>query len=153
MRTYFHKIKNLFLQLFTLNDTPRRIAGGAALGIFLGILPGEGLGTTLVVASFLKLNRSSASIGVLATNMWTTFVMLPLVTVVGSMLFHQDPNYLTNQFFQTYHLGWKYFLSKAIFFDLALPIFTGYLIVAAIISLISYLVFYFLITRFKNIRR
>jgi uncharacterized protein (DUF2062 family) len=143
MKNSWQKIKNFFLYFFTLKDTPHNIATGAALGIFLGIVPGEGLATTLILASLLKINRAAATAGVLATNMWGTFIVLPLVTIVGGFLFGMAPGSLTEQFNQTYHLGLRFFLSKAIFFDLALPLIVGFILVAGTISLVFYLIIYF----------
>lgn len=145
MNTTRQKIKALFLRFFTLKDTPHNIAAGAALGIFLGILPGEGLATTLIVASLLQFNKASATIGVIATNMWGTIAILPLATVVGGYIFHQNPAYLSANFMQTYHLGLKYFISKAIFFDLALPLIIGFIISAGTIALLFYFIIYYVL--------
>lgn len=139
--TMINKIKSFFAHFFTLDDSAHNIAGGAALGIFLGILPGEGVATTLVLASIFKLNRASATAFILATNMWSTFVVLPIAAFVGGFLFNQTSTHLIDQFYQTYHLGFKFFLSKAIFFDLALPLISGYLVVSISISLAFYFLF------------
>jgi uncharacterized protein (DUF2062 family) len=150
MKTSILKVKKFFAHFFTLDDTPHNIAGGAALGVFLGILPGEGVATTLVIASILKLNKASATMGVLATNMWGTFVVLPLATVVGGFLFGESSANLSAQFYQTYHLGLKFFFSKVIFFDLALPLIAGYLIVAASIAFFFYVLILILLKFFKT---
>lgn len=145
MKNSWQKTKELFRQFFTLDDTANNIAGGVSLGIFLGILPGEGVATALIIASLLKLNRTSATIGVLATNMWSTVAALPLAAFLGGYLFNESSRQLIAQFNQTYHLGFKYFLSKAIFFDLALPLLVGFLLVATALSLFSYFIFYALL--------
>jgi uncharacterized protein len=150
MQIVWQKIKKSFLRFFTLKDTPHKIAAGFALGVFLGIVPGEGVTATLVLATLFRVNKVSATAGVLATNMWGTFVVLPLVTLVGGLLFGVTPDHLTQQFDQTYHLGPRFFLSKAIFFDLALPLIVGFIIVAGTISLIAYFVLYFLL-RYKKL--
>lgn len=144
------KIKSFFLHFFTLDDTPHHIAGGLALGVFLGILPGEGLATTLIIATLFKLNRASATAGVLATNMWGTLVTLPLATVIGGFLFGLDPAQLSTEFERTYHLGFKFFLSKAIFFDLALPLILGFIVVAGLIAAAFYLTV-FLLLKYKKL--
>ncbi|EKD46855.1 MAG: hypothetical protein ACD_67C00039G0001, partial [uncultured bacterium] len=36
MKITIHKIKKFFAHFFTLDDTPHNIAGGMALGVFLG---------------------------------------------------------------------------------------------------------------------
>ena len=150
MDKFLSKIKAFFSHFFTLDDTPHNIAGGAALGIFLGILPGEGVATTLVFASLLKLNKASATAAILATNMWSTLAVLPLATFVGGFLFHENSAALSRQFYQTYHLGWKYFFSKAIFFDLALPLITGYIIISLIIAFLFYFSIIFLLKYKKS---
>jgi len=146
----WQKIKNFFLRFFTLNDTPHNIAAGFALGTFIGIVPGEGVATTLILATLFRINRASATMGVLLTNMWGTIVVLPLVTIVGGFLFGMTPSHLANQFHETYHLGLRFFLSKAIFFDLALPLIVGFIVVAGLISFAFYLIIYFLL-KYKKI--
>lgn len=143
------KIKNFFKQFFLINDDPHRVAAGAAMGIFLGIVPGEGLITTLVLASIFKLNRLSAAAGVLATNMWTTAVVLPLAAGVGGILSDASGRELIADFDRTYHLGWKYFLSKVILLEVALPLVIGFFIVAGIIALAFYFLLYYLLVNHK----
>jgi len=143
------KIKNFLKQFFLINDTPHKIAGGAALGIFLGITPGEGVLTTLVLASLFRFNRLSATAGVLATNMWTTVVILPLTAGVGGFLFHTNGKELITDFDRTYHLGFKYFLSKAILLDVALPLVAGFIAIAGAIALAFYALLWYLLTYHK----
>jgi uncharacterized protein (DUF2062 family) len=151
MKTTLQKIKHFFQHFFTLDDSPHHIAGGAALGAFLGILPGEGVATTLIVASIFKLNRAAATAGVLATNMWGTIVTLPLATAIGGFLFGQSPAKLSAEFNQTYHLGLKYFLSKTIFFELALPLMVGFIVSAGLIAAIFYISIFFLL-KYKKVK-
>jgi hypothetical protein len=143
------KIKKFFKQFFLINDSPHKIAGGVALGMFLGIVPGEGVLTTLALASIFRLNRLSATAGVLATNMWTTFVILPIAAATGGFLFNTSGGKLIQQFDQTYHLGLKFFLSKAILLDVALPLVVGFFIVAGSIALFFYFLLYYLLKRKK----
>lgn len=137
------KFKQFIDKFFLIHDTPGKIAGGAALGIFLGIVPGEGVLTTLLFASLFRLNRMAATAGVLATNMWTTMVVLPVAAAVGGFLFDVSPNYLTTEFNRTYHLGLKFFLSKIILFDIVFPLVVGFILVAGAIALIFFLLLYF----------
>jgi uncharacterized protein (DUF2062 family) len=150
MKTLFSKIKNLFLKFFLIDDTPHKVAGGAALGIFLGIIPGEGVTASIVLSSIFRLNRLSTVGGVLATNMWTTFFVLPMATFVGAFLFNKNSHELIRNFEQNYHLvGYKVFLSKMIFFDLALPLMVGFLIVAGLIALFFYFMLLYLLKNHK----
>lgn len=137
------KFKRFIDKFFLINDTPHKIAAGAALGIFLGIVPGEGVLTTILFSSLFKLNRLAAIIGVGATNMWTTVLLLPFAAAAGGLLFGVSPDYLISQFNQTYHLGLKFFLSKIILLDILLPLVTGFFIVAGAIALVFYYLLYF----------
>jgi uncharacterized protein (DUF2062 family) len=145
------KVKEFFKRFFSIDDTPHKIAAGAAVGFFLGIVPGEGVIATLVVVSILKLNRVAALAGVLATNMWMTIVVLPAAAFVGGFIFRQDPGELAATFNQSHQLGWKFFLSKIILWEVALPLIVGFFVVAGALSLGFYLLLLFLI-RQKKIR-
>lgn len=143
------KIKRFFKQFFLINDAPHKVAAGAALGIFLGIVPGEGVAATLILASIFRFNRLSAIAGVLATNMWTTATILPPAAGVGSFLFHTSGKELIADFDRTYHLGLKFFLSKAILLDVALPLVAGFFIIAGVIALAFYVLLWYLLTYHK----
>jgi len=143
------KIKQFFRKFFLINDTPHKVAAGAALGIFLGIIPGEGVTASIVVALLFRLNRLAAITGALATNMWTTFLVLPLAAWLGGKIFGIEYHDLINDFKATYELGWKCLLSKVVFFDVALPLAVGFIVVAGIIALIFYFVIYYLLKNHK----
>lgn len=144
------KIKIFIRKFFLINDTPHKIAAGAALGIFLGIIPGEGVLVTLVLASLFRFNRLSATTGVLAFNMWATVIILPFVAGVGAFIFQINPQELIINFNSTYHLGIRYFFSKIIFLELVLPLIVGFLITAGIIALFFYFLIYFLL-KYKKV--
>ncbi len=150
MKIIFSKIKNLFLKFFFIDDTPQKVAGGAALGIFLGIIPGEGITASIILSSVFRLNRLAAIGGVLATNMWTTFFILPSATFVGAFLFNKNSQELIQDFDQNYDLiGYKFLLSKAVFFDLALPLMVGFLLTAGTIALLAYCILLYLLKNHK----
>ena len=146
-------VKSFFKKFFSIDDTPHRIAAGAALGMFLGIVPGEGVLTTLILASLLGFNRVSALASVVSSNMWATVAILPLAAGVGGFLFSENNQKLIESFHHTYHLGFKFFLTKAILLDVALPLVAGFFIVAGSISLAFYfLLFYLLKTKKVKIK-
>ncbi|HOX11123.1 MAG TPA: DUF2062 domain-containing protein [Candidatus Moranbacteria bacterium] len=150
MATLWQKIKNFLRHFFTLKDTPHNIAAGFALGVFLGIVPGGGPLTTLLVATFFNWNRASATIGVLASNLWTTLLILPMAATIGGFLFNTTPACLMREFNRTLDLGVQYFFSEIVFFDLALPLYVGFVIIGGIIALLSYLFFYLLL-KYKKV--
>jgi uncharacterized protein (DUF2062 family) len=138
-------VGNFTRQFFLINDTPHRVAAGAAAGVFFGIMPGEGLATTLVVASLLKLNRLSAAAAVLATNTWTTVILVLPSAAVGSWFFGTNANELVADFHRAYHLGLRSFSLKVIL-DLALPLLVGFVLIAGAISTAVYALLWYVLT-------
>lgn len=145
MNKALDKVKNFLKKFFLIDDTPHKVAAGAALGVFWGIMPGEGLATTLITASILRFNRLSATAGVMAVNTWTTVLILPLAAFFGGFLFKVGPEVLINDFKSTYHLGIKNFFTETIFTGLLLPLLVGFFIVSATISMAFYFLLYFLL--------
>lgn len=149
MSRYFQKIKDWVKKFFLINDTPHKIAAGFALGVFWGIMPGEGVATTLITAMLLRLNRLSATAGVAMSNMWSTFLVLPLAAILGGLLFGTDSATLIANFQSTYSLGLKYFFSEIIFMQIVLPLLIGFLLVSIAISAICYGIIFYLMKNKK----
>lgn len=145
-----NKIKKYLKQFFLINDTPHKVAAGAALGIFLGIIPGEGFLATLLLSSLFGLNRLAALAGVGAVNMWTTFLVFPPAAWTGALIFGVKYEDLKACFSNTVDLGFRYFFSKAVFFDLTLPLICGFLIVAGVIAVAFYFGLFWLLCRRKK---
>jgi len=144
------RIRDYIKRFFLIDDTPHKVAAGAALGIFLGIVPGEGFLATLVLSSIFRFNRLAALAGVGAVNMWTTFLIFPPAAYVGALIFGVKYEDLKVCFDSTVAMGFKYFFSKAVFFDLTLPLICGFLIVAGAIALLAYFGFLYLLCRRKK---
>jgi uncharacterized protein (DUF2062 family) len=134
-------------KFFTLDDTPRNIAAGAAVGLFMGILPIESISSSLIITTLLRVNRAAGLISVAASNVWVMVAVLPLAALSGGTLFGTSPAGLSNQFYKTYQSGWGYFFTKTSFYKFTLPLLVGYVIVGAIISLAFY---FFLYAFLKN---
>ena len=143
------KLKKFIRHFFSINDTPHHIAGGAALGFFLGIIPGEGVLATIVLTSLFRLNRVAGLAGVVATNMWTTALVLPLAAATGGFIFGKSPEALAAQFEQNYALGWHYLIAKALLLNVALPLMIGYIVIAGVLSGFFYGTLFFLLVRRK----
>ena len=60
--------KRFYGQLVLLNDTPERIAGGFAIGVFIGVAPTFGLGLLLSagLARLFKCNMAAGVVGSMA---------------------------------------------------------------------------------------
>lgn len=146
------KFKNFFKKFFLINDSPHKIAAGAALGIFLGIVPGEGVLATLFFAAIFRLNKLAATAGVLATNMWTTFAVLPLAALIGSFIFQENYSDLINKFHQYNNLDTakEFFLfSLSIFSSTFLPLLVGFFVVAGVIAIGFYFLLYYFLKKRK----
>lgn len=147
------KLRDYIKQFFLIDDTPHKVAGGAALGVFLGMTPGEGVLATLFFAYIFRLNRLAALAGVLAVNMWTTVIVLPFAATVGGFIFRVNPQALSNDFHEALGLGWQYFFSWNILRETALPLIVGYIVIAGTIAAVLYFgLLYFLIKR-KHLQR
>lgn len=134
------KFKEFFEKLARMDDSPKKVAAGVAVGVFLGIFPGEGVTAAIIAAFVFRLNKLSTIAGALATNMWTTVIVLPISAWVGGFLFGTNPAELIRDFEQIYRtLGWKIFLTDEPW-ELALPLIVGFFIVAGFVSLVCYLI-------------
>ncbi len=149
-----NKFKKFLEKFFLIDDTPKKIAGGVALGIFLGIFPGEGVLSALFFSTIFRLNRLAATAGVLATNMWMTIIILPLSAGVGSFIFRENYSNLIRQF-QTYRqfdtIKETLLFSVSVLYDFALPLLVGFFIVAGAISIGFYFLLYFFLKK-KHIK-
>lgn len=145
------RIKNFFKKFFLINDTPHKIAAGVALGVFLGIVPGEGVICTLLLATLFGFNRLAATAGVLAVNMWTTVFILPLAAGAGAFVFGKNYTDLVSQFNGMDGNFMQLFFSKIFFFHITLPLLAGFFIVAGLIALVIYFgLFVLLVNHRKN---
>lgn len=144
------RIRDYIKQFFLIDDTPHKVAGGAALGIFMGITPGEGVLVTLFFAYIFRLNRLAALAGVLAVNMWTTVLVLPVAAGIGGLMFRIDPQMLSNGFHESLSIGWQYLFSWNILRETVVPLLVGYAVCSGAIAAVVYFgLLYFLIRRKK----
>ena len=149
MKLFSAKIKTSVRKFFLINDTPHKIALGFALGVFLGIVPGEGVTMSLILSSIFGLNRLAATSGALATNMWSTAVILPLAAEIGTLISGENYSSLVAQFQANYHLGYKFFLSKYIFFEIVLLLAIGFTLAALVVAFLAYATVWFLMKNRK----
>ncbi|MFA5410338.1 MAG: DUF2062 domain-containing protein [Candidatus Omnitrophota bacterium] len=138
-------MKKILNKLFTLNDSPQKISLGLGLGALVGVMPGIGMITTFVLASFLRINRAAAILGCLATNTWITFIAFILSIKLGSSLLGLD----WHSVYQAWKLIFTDFHFNNLFkasFDIVLPLLLGYFIVGLALSVIVYLAALIIIT-------
>lgn len=79
-------------QIFSIQESPQRIAGAFALGVFIGMSPLLGAHTILGIACawLLKLNRLVTLVGVYVTNPWTIVPIYTFGTWMGARLLGMD---------------------------------------------------------------
>ena len=141
---------SLYQKLFKINDSPVRIAFGLGLGVASGIIPGTGPLAALFLAFIFKANRASALIGSLATNTWFSFVTFLLALRLGSAIFGVSWEKLQDESRALFtDFKWEY-LFKSSFFNIALPLFIGYLIIALLSGILVYLVSLVLIKKIRH---
>ena len=129
----------ILAKLFNINDTPHKIALGLGLGVFAGILPGTGPIAAIFLALAFRANRASALLGSLLTNTWLSLVTFLLSIKVGSVIMGVD--------WQEAYKNWLLFLKNfrlADLFKLSIlkiisPAILGYMVVAASLGLLTYL--------------
>jgi len=78
-----------YLKLVRIDDSPRKIALGAAVGVFLGVFPTFGVGTILAfaLAVIFRFNRAAAILGSFIMNPLTTPFFWALSASVGTAIF------------------------------------------------------------------
>lgn len=146
------RIRDYTKKFFLIDDTPHKVAGGAALGAFLGITPGEGVLATLFFAYIFRLNRLSALAGVLAVNMWTTVLVLPIAAAIGGLIFRVNPQTLSNDFHESLSLGWQYLFSWNVLRETAIPLLVGFIVLAGSIAVAIYFGLLYLLIKRKKLK-
>jgi uncharacterized protein (DUF2062 family) len=132
--------KNIYERLFKINDTPQRIALGAGLGVFSGILPGTGPLAALFLAFIFRANRAAALLGSLFTNTWLSFVTFILAVRIGAAVTAikwQDLKAAWDAFLRD--SSWTALLQASVL-KIIFPVFFGYLIIAFGLGLAAYCV-------------
>lgn len=140
---------SIFLKIFSLNDTPQRIAQGLGLGVFLGIIPGTGPLAALFLALVLRVNRAAALLGSLATNTWLSIVTFFLSIKVGASIMRLDWQDVYHQWLQFLKDFRWVNLFKLSLLKIILPVILGYIIVAFCLGVIVYSIALIIITRIR----
>ena len=142
MKKLVSHIKGLGAKLVTLRDTPHAIAGGVAIGVFIGFTPLFGVKTllTLGVAYLLRCNPIAAVIAVslhdVVTPLWP--VLLRLEYDIGYWVL-SNPHHFPPQM-EIHHIHVSELLEWTTFFHIGLPLLVGLIFLAAPAAAIFYFV-------------
>jgi uncharacterized protein (DUF2062 family) len=132
-------IRSFFKKLFLINDTPQKIALGAGLGVFVGIMPGMGPLIAFFLAFIFRVNRASAVIASFATNTWLSIVIFILSVKLGSAIMGLEWRSIYYQWISLLkHFHWRS-LFKTYLLETILPIAIGYVILSFLAGVIVYI--------------
>lgn len=131
-------------QIFSIRESPQRIAGAFALGVFIGMSPLLGVHTVLGIAFawVLKLNRLVTLVGVYVTNPWTIVPIYTFGTWLGARLLGID------QILP--EIDWAHLSFSALLNDFR-PLLMPFLLGNTVLGLVSAVVSYAVI--FKAVKR
>lgn len=144
----FKKIVNfIFFRLFKINDSAQKIALGVGLGVFSGLMPGTGPVAAIFLAFIFRANRAAALFGSLLTNTWLSLVTFILAIKAGSVILKMDWHKVQQkaQILAQDFSWFKFF--KLSFFEVLLPVVTGYLVIGLILGALCYLITFLIIRR------
>ncbi|MEI6337662.1 MAG: DUF2062 domain-containing protein [Verrucomicrobiota bacterium] len=146
-------LQGLGRKLFSLKDTPHAIAGGVAIGVFVGFTPLFGVKTllSLGLAYGLRCNPIAAIISVSLHDVLTPFVpfLMRFEYDIGYWVM-SHPHHLPPKFeLLREHFHLSEMLKWTTFFTLGLPLLVGSLFVSAP----SAVIFYFLVLTILKARQ
>jgi uncharacterized protein len=142
VRKFFGHFKGLGTKLLTLRDTPHAIAGGVAIGVFIGFTPLFGIKTllSLGLAYLLRCNPIAAVIAVslhdVVTPIWP--ILLRIEYDLGFWLLSHPHHFPPKM--EMHHIHVSEMLKWTTFFHVGLPLLVGSLFLAAPSAALFYFV-------------
>ncbi len=153
MRKLYEYFRGIVVKLFSLKDTPHAIAGGVAIGMFMGFTPLFGLKTLLALglAWLLRCNPIAAVISVslhdVVTPLWP--FLLRVEYDIGYWILsnpHRLPPHV-----EMHHLRLAEMLQWTTFLKVGFPLLLGSFFLSAPAAVISYFLT-LLIVKARNAR-
>jgi hypothetical protein len=122
-------LKKLIKKLVRVDDSPKRIARGVAIGVFWGIIPTFGFAIlfSLPTAVLLKANKFSAVLGTFVANPFTTPFIYAFEYKIGQLVLKTAP----------LPFSWSLFRLENLL-NLSRSILVGSSLLATVIALITY---------------
>lgn len=146
-------IKSHYQKIIKINDSPHRIAGGFAIGIFFGILPGAGVMVAVLLAYLFRVNRAAALASSLLTNSWLGVVTFVVAVKVGAWVTGTE----WHQLYSRCHNFIKHFEWEKVIDGSALPILkplmAGYAVIGILAAVFVYIVVFVIIVRVRLRRK
>ncbi len=142
--------KDIYLKIIGINDSPHKIAGGFAVGVFLGIIPGAGPIASVVMAYLFRVNRAAALAGSVLTNTWFSIVTFALAIKIGGFLtgtnwqqIYSDAKLLFE------HMSWQKFTDGSSWTILK-PLLAGYAVVGLVFGLCIYVIVLIIVIAYRR---
>lgn len=131
--------------------SPERVAAGWALGMFVGCaIPfGFQLIVSVPLALVFKVSKIGATIGTLITNPVTIFIIYPIQTWAANIIFFGG----SLSFDRLMNMQWTWQSVRNLGIDAVLSFFIGGLILAIILSPITYFVVKRIVIKYRSRRR
>ncbi|MFH1692398.1 MAG: DUF2062 domain-containing protein [Candidatus Omnitrophota bacterium] len=149
IQVFFQKIKRLAWKLIRLNNSPRQIAFGVAVGVFIGVTPLYGMHTLLALFAALLIPRTN-KIAILAGTNITIAPLAPLISWAGYSLgcfILRNPQYPP--------LSWE--MIKALRVDsvtfLYYPLFLGSLVLGFFLAFIFFFIVLVIVKKMRRRKR
>lgn len=142
--------KSIYQKVVLIDDSPHKIAGGFALGVFLGILPGLGPIASVALAYPLRVNKAAALAGSLLTNSWFSVLTFAVALKVGSFLTGTDWHKIyTDAKALVEHFQWqKFFDGSSV--PILKSLLAGYAAVGAVSGVIVYFIVLMIVVAYRK---
>lgn len=145
-KRFFARMYSYFKQALASHHSPHEIALSAAVGAFIGIMPGLGTLAAILVAVPLKLNKPAAALGSFISNPFTVGPLYALSYKTGGWLVKLDDAIRWHEVW-SFQPGWWAEMSRAF------PrVVIGLGVTAIAISAVLYGVVRFLAVRYQSLR-
>ena len=126
-----NKLKKSLILIITSNSSPHKIAMGAAIGLFLSVMPSFTIGMwiALCIAWIKKYNLTSTYFGTWIVNPFTAGFIYFFDYYVGSLILGE-------------RIASSFLITTSTIKDVAIQVYVGGFIVALLSSLILYVILY-----------
>lgn len=142
--------KIAYLKIIRINDSPHKIAGGFALGVFLGILPGAGPMASILLAYLFQVNRAAALAGSLLTNAWFSVITFAFAVKIGAFLtgtrwqqLYANAKALVNPF------HWQKFFDGSSL-SILKPLLAGYAAIGLVSGVVVYIIVLMIVSAYRR---
>lgn len=130
MNFRLHKVSEIMKDFLLSDNSPHKVAGGLALGVFLGLFPTFGIGgiAAVGIAYILRLNKAAALAGLAILNPLTYPIFYPLFCIVGMLVTGTSLEIAIED------------VRRLAITDIAMVYIVGNVVVSSVMSVITYLV-------------